>query len=58
MTQAGIRLDAEVLRTHARPVDEAADGAAYPDLHDEVCGQWPGKLPVSPSSAAVSSEGC
>jgi hypothetical protein len=46
-----IQLDAEGLRAHAKMVDEAAnmcgeaaDGAAYIDLHDEVYGEWPGKL--------------
>jgi uncharacterized protein YukE len=51
MTQPDIKLDAEALRAHARMVDEAAamcgeaaSGAAYIDLHDEVYGVWPGKL--------------
>src|SRR3954452_6689995 len=51
MTQPDIKLDSEALRAHARAVDEAAamcgeaaGGAAYLDLHDEVYGQWPGKL--------------
>ena len=51
MTQPDIKLDAEALRTHARMVDEAAamcgeaaSGASYLDLHDEVYGAWPGKL--------------
>ena len=46
-----ISIDAEGVRRHARTVDEAAamageaaDGAAYIDLHDEVYGEWPGKL--------------
>jgi hypothetical protein len=51
MTQPDITLDSEALRAHARMVDEAAamcgeatSGAAYLDLHDEVYGEWPGKL--------------
>jgi hypothetical protein len=51
MTQPDIKLDSEALRAHARMVDEAAamcgeatSGAAYLDLHDEVYGEWPGKL--------------
>lgn len=51
MTQPEIKLDSEALRAHARMVDEAAamcgeatSGAAYLDLHDEVYGEWPGKL--------------
>ena len=51
MTQPDIRLDSAALRAHARMVDEAAamcgeasSGAAYLDLHDEVYGEWPGKL--------------
>jgi hypothetical protein len=51
MTQPDIRLDTEALRAHARMVDEAAamcgeaaGGAAYLDVHDEVYGEWCGKL--------------
>ena len=51
MTQPDIELDPEMLRAHARMVEEAArmcgeaaSGAAYLDLHDEVYGEWPGKL--------------
>lgn len=51
MTQPDVRLDSEALRAHARMVDEAAamcgeaaSGAAYLDLHDEVYGEWPGKI--------------
>jgi hypothetical protein len=51
MTQPDIKLDSEALRAHARAVDEAAQmcgeassGAAYLNLHDEVYGEWPGKL--------------
>jgi hypothetical protein len=51
MSQPDIRLDPEALRAHARMIDEAAamcgeaaTGAAYLDLHDEVYGEWPGKL--------------
>jgi hypothetical protein len=51
MSQPDIKLDAEALRAHARMVDEAAamcgeaaGGAAYLDLHDEVYGEWPGKF--------------
>jgi hypothetical protein len=51
MSQPDIRLDSEALRAHARMVDEAAamvgeaaSGAGYLDLHDEVYGKWPGML--------------
>lgn len=51
MSPPDIELDAEALRAHARMVDEAAamcgeaaGGAAYLDLHDEVYGEWPGPL--------------
>ncbi|GAA0471067.1 hypothetical protein Ade02nite_34380 [Paractinoplanes deccanensis] len=51
MTQPDIKLDAAALRAHARMVDEAgamvgeaAAGAAHLDLHDEVYGEWPGRL--------------
>jgi hypothetical protein len=51
MTQPDIQLDTAALRAHARMVDEAADmcaeaaaGAGYIDLHDEVYGEWCGKL--------------
>jgi hypothetical protein len=51
MTQPDITLDSAALRSHARMVDEAAAmcveaaaGAGYLDLHDEVYGQWPGRL--------------
>jgi hypothetical protein len=51
MSQPDIKLDSEALRAHARMVDEAAamcgeaaSGAGYLDLHDEVYGEWPGKL--------------
>src|SRR5262245_3924599 len=51
MTHPDIRLDSEALRAHARMVDEAAvmcgeaaSGAAYLDVDDEVYGEWPGKL--------------
>lgn len=51
MTQPEIKLDSEALRAHARTVDEAAamcgeaaSGAEYLDLHDEVYGAWPGPL--------------
>lgn len=51
MTQPDITLDADALRAQARMVDEAAamcgeaaGAAAYLHLHDEVYGQWPGKL--------------
>ena len=51
MTQPDFTLDADALRAHSRMIDEvaamcdeAAGGAAYLDLHDEVYGQWPGKL--------------
>jgi hypothetical protein len=51
MSQPDIKLDAEAVRAHARMVDEAAamcgeaaGGAAYLDLHDEVYGEWPGRL--------------
>src|SRR4051812_5281690 len=51
MSHPDIKLDAEALRAHAGMVDEAAamcgeatSGTAYLDLHDEVYGEWPGKL--------------
>jgi hypothetical protein len=51
MTQPDFTIDADAVRAHARLVDEAAamcgeaaSGAAYLDLHDEVYGEWPGKL--------------
>ena len=51
MTQPDIEIDSVALRAHARMVDEAgtmvgeaAGGAQYLDLHDEVYGEWPGKL--------------
>ena len=53
MTQPDISLDSAALRQHAGMVDEAAamcgeaaGGAAFLDLHDEVYGEWPGKLIV------------
>lgn len=53
MTQPDIHLDAAALRDHARMVDEVAAmcdeavaAAGYLDLHDEVYGEWPGKLIV------------
>jgi hypothetical protein len=51
MTQPDVRIDTEALRGHARMVDdaaamcgEAAAAAGYLDLHDEVYGEWCGKL--------------
>jgi hypothetical protein len=51
MSQPDIRMDSEALRSHARMVDEAATmcdeaaaGAGYLNLHDEVYGEWCGKL--------------
>lgn len=51
MSQPDIRIDTDALRNHARMVDEAAQmcgeaaaAAGYLDLHDEVYGQWCGKL--------------
>jgi hypothetical protein len=51
MSHPEIRIDAEALRSHARMVDEAAAmcadaaaGAGYLDVHDEVYGEWPGML--------------
>lgn len=53
MTQPDIELDAQALRQHAQKVDKAADmldeavaAAGYLNLHDEVYGEWPGKLIV------------
>ena len=53
MTQPDISLDAETLRAHARIVEEvanmcgeAASAAGVLNLHDEVYGEWPGKLIV------------
>lgn len=59
MTQPDVKLDTEALRAHARMVDQVADmcgeaaaAAGYLDLHDEVYGEWPGKLVVPFLNAA------
>lgn len=51
MTSPDVVVDSESLRAHARMVDETAamlgeatGGADYLNLHDEVYGEWPGKL--------------
>lgn len=51
MSQPDVRIDTEALRSHARMVDEAASmcdeavaAGRYLDLHDEVYGEWCGKL--------------
>jgi hypothetical protein len=51
MSQPDVRIDPDALRSHARMVDEAASmcdeavaAGRYLDLHDEVYGEWCGKL--------------
>lgn len=51
MNQPDLRIDTEALREHAQLVDHVADmfeevaaAARHLDLHDEVYGEWPGKL--------------
>jgi hypothetical protein len=53
MTQPDISLDSAALRAHARMIDQVADmfdevaaAAGHINLHDEVYGEWPGKLIV------------
>lgn len=53
MTQPDIELDSQALRRHAQMVDQVADmfdevaaAAGFLNLHDEVYGEWPGKLIV------------
>ncbi|GAB1641466.1 hypothetical protein [Krasilnikovia sp. MM14-A1259] len=53
MTQPDLSIDTDGVRSHARMVDQVADmvdearaAAGFLDLHDEVYGEWPGKLIV------------